>query len=119
MRPMRYATAAAVALLPWSAAGCASQMKTSDQATGVARIECAVTASGRPADCRGLSEDPPGMGFGAAALEIIQRGRLSARTRKGAEGSRFVVQVPFRLAPVTREPQGEAQTPVEGRPDRP
>ena len=116
---MRYAKIVVVGLLAWSVAGCAAQMKTSDRATGVARIECAVTASGHPADCRVLSEDPPGMGFGAAALDIIQRGRLSARTRKGAEGARFVVQVFFKLPPVTPEPQGEAQTPVEGRPDRP
>lgn len=92
-------------------------MISADGEAGFARIECAVTSSGHPADCRVLTEAPAGMGFGAAALEIVQRGRLSAGTVKGTRpGAKFVVRVPF-FSPA--DPSRQVQAPVEGRRDRP
>ena len=65
---------------------------------GSATVECTVTPSGRPEDCRVVSEEPSGMGFGAAAVRIVQRGQLSPRTVDGAAtNAKFVVRVPFNL----------------------
>jgi TonB family protein len=43
---------------------------------GRARIKCVVAADGRLADCRVLSESPPGEGFGAAAIALSGKFRL-------------------------------------------
>jgi TonB family protein len=43
---------------------------------GRARIKCVVAADGRLADCRVLSESPPGEGFGAAAVALSSKFRL-------------------------------------------
>ncbi|MBK1968261.1 energy transducer TonB [Brevundimonas diminuta] len=65
---------------------------------GSATVECTVTPSGRPEACRVVSEEPSGMGFGAAAVRIVQRGQLSPRTVDGAAtNAKFVVRVPFNL----------------------
>jgi len=65
---------------------------------GSATIECTVTPNGRPEGCRVVSEEPSGMGFGAAAIRIVQRGQLSPRTVDGAAtNAKFVVRVPFNL----------------------
>ncbi len=65
---------------------------------GSASVECAMTPSGKPEDCRVVSEEPSGMGFGAAAVRIVQRGQLSPRTvDSGQPGDRFTVAIPFPL----------------------
>jgi protein TonB len=39
------------------------------------------------------------MGFGAAAMRVVQRGQLSPRTVDGAAvGATFTVRIPFNLA---------------------
>lgn len=64
--------------------------------SGSATIQCTATASGRPANCRVVSETPSGMGFGAAGLRVVQRGVLSPNTvDQAADGSTFTVAVPF------------------------
>jgi TonB family protein len=65
---------------------------------GAATIECMVTPSGRPEGCRVVSEEPSGMGFGAAAVRVVLRGQLSPRTfDSGQPGDRFTVEIPFSL----------------------
>lgn len=65
---------------------------------GSATVECMLTPSGRAEQCRVLTETPSGMGFGAAALRIVQRGQLSPRTVYGAaEGQRFIHTQEFNL----------------------
>ena len=65
---------------------------------GSATVECTVTPSGKPEGCRVVSEEPSGMGFGSAAVRIVQRGQLSPRTVDGAAtNAKFVVRVPFNL----------------------
>ncbi|HEY1071334.1 TonB family protein [Brevundimonas sp.] len=119
MERSRHAMAACAVTLALGAAGCAGASRPGAPEAGYATIECAVASDGRATNCRVLSESPAGQGFGAAALDIVQRGRLSARTVEGAEGAKFVVRVPFMLATATTEPPGQVQTPVEGRPDHP
>ena len=66
--------------------------------SGSATVECTATPSGRPAGCRVTSESHPDIGFGEAAIRIVQRGQLSPRTIDGAAvNSKFTVRVPFTL----------------------
>ena len=66
--------------------------------SGTATIECVVNTSGRPEDCRVISETPEDMGFGEAAIRIVQRGQLSPRTVDGAAiNAKVMVRVPFNL----------------------
>ncbi|MBJ7486111.1 energy transducer TonB [Brevundimonas sp.] len=66
--------------------------------SGSATVSCTAQANGRPANCRVVSETPAGMGFGQAAVRIVQRGQLSPRTVDGAAtNATFTVRVPFNL----------------------
>lgn len=94
----RHAMVACAVILALGATGCAGLARPSAPEAGYATIECAVAPDGRPANCRVLSEAPAGMGFGAAALDIVQRGRLSPRTLKVGADAKFVVRVPFTSA---------------------
>jgi len=69
-------------------------------ASGAAVIACDATPDGSPVNCEVRSETPPGMGFGQAALGIVQRGRVIA-SDDGADAAprRFAVRVPFNLSP--------------------
>jgi TonB family protein len=63
---------------------------------GEATIHCRVQAEGQPSDCEVISEEPVGYGFGAAAVLVVQRGRISttAITALGPD-PRFTVRIPF------------------------
>lgn len=66
--------------------------------SGSAVVRCTAQANGRPANCEVVSETPSGMGFGSAAVRIVQRGQLSPRTVDGAAtNASFEVRVPFNL----------------------
>jgi protein TonB len=54
----------------------------SDVAT--VRVNCQIQPNGNVADCRTVSEEPTGMGFGAAALAAARRSRVSPGTVDGA-----------------------------------
>lgn len=61
---------------------------------------CAALASGRLGACQVVEENPPGMGFGEAALDSAAEARVSPRLVDGVpvDGSvRFTIR--FRLAP--------------------
>lgn len=62
---------------------------------GSATVECTANSNGRPSDCRILAEDPPGMGFGSAAIRVVQRGQLSPRTIDRLSGEKIEVRIPF------------------------
>jgi len=78
--------------------------------SGAAVIACDAAPDGRPVNCEVRSETPPGMGFGPAALGIVQRGRVVV-SDDGADAAsrRFAVRVPFNLAPEP-PPQEPART---------
>jgi len=66
--------------------------------SGSATVECTARSNGSPANCRVVSEEPAGMGFGRAAVRVVQRGQLSPRTVDGAaQDATFRVRVPFTL----------------------
>ena len=66
--------------------------------SGSATVECTARSNGSPANCRVVSEEPAGMGFGRAAVRVVQRGQLSPRTVDGAaQDATFRVRVPVTL----------------------
>jgi TonB family protein len=81
-------------------------------ASGAAVIACDAAPDGNPVNCEVRSETPPGMGFGQAALGIVQRGRVIASDDSAdAAPRRFAVRVPFNLAPEPT-PQETTQAPI-------
>lgn len=50
---------------------------------GAVELECRVRRDRRMSDCVILSETPPGLGFGAAALTAARRARLPPRSVDG------------------------------------
>ena len=66
---------------------------------GKAWIECKVTKEGDLADCQVLAETPPGVGFGAAALQMAGAFNMRPPTKDGRPVEGGVVRIPlmFRL----------------------
>ena len=62
-------------------------------------VTCEVAPDGKPINCRVDSEHPADMGFGQAALQIIQRGRLAPRVPAATNSEEplatFTVRIPF------------------------
>jgi protein TonB len=58
-------------------------------------IRCIVRTNGDLSDCQVVSEDPPGHGFGAAALKLSSRFHMKPAVRNGqpVEG---IVTIPFK-----------------------
>lgn len=66
-------------------------------------VECMSNAQGLIKDCRVTRETPSGLGFGAAALAIVPRGRLSPRSVDGVPtGSSIALSLPFTTSPQVR-----------------
>jgi TonB family protein len=63
--------------------------------SGLAVIECVVTATGVLDRCAVRSEDPPGLGFGAAALALSSTFLMHPMTKDGVpvEGGKVVVPI--------------------------
>jgi len=66
--------------------------------SGSARIECGLSAEGVLHDCRVLSETPPGMGFGDAALKTTVLFQMAPATHDGQPiESAVIIPVRFQL----------------------
>lgn len=63
---------------------------------GQAVIACDVTVQGALRGCKVLSEDPPGMGFGAAALLLTPHFQMRPPTKDGKPAEGGVVRIPIR-----------------------
>ncbi len=63
-----------------------------------AKMQCTVTAEGRLSDCRVISESPPGMGAGAAALRLARLFKMKPHTVDGRPlaGGTVVIPLVFR-----------------------
>jgi protein TonB len=64
------------------------------------RLSCALQPNGSLTDCQTVLEDPPGMGFGSAALAAARRSRVTPGTVDGsAVGARVEWTIRFRPPP--------------------
>jgi hypothetical protein len=71
--------------------------------TGLAVLRCDVTHYGKLADCAVAREDPPGSGFGAAALIVAKDMSMNPWTRAGTPVDGAQLLVPIRLNQGTAE----------------
>ena len=67
--------------------------------SGAAVIQCEVTVDGRLTGCRALSEDPPGEGFGDAAVKVAKFFVMKPKRIDGTpvSGGTFTTQIQFTL----------------------
>lgn len=82
-------------------------------ATGAARvvIQCAVKSGGFVGDCKVLSETPPGLGIGAAALALSPTFRLSTWTAEGLPTIGGLISIPIRYDVTQKDPAKPPATP--------
>ncbi len=67
-------------------------------AEGTVEVRCTARTDGSLDSCTVLREDPPGQGFGEAALEAARRGRMHPRRVDGADtDSSVVFTIQFRM----------------------
>jgi len=66
---------------------------------GQAVMACKLTADGSMADCRLLSEQPAGQGFGEAALKLAPHFKMSATTSDGRSVEGMRVRIPMTFSP--------------------
>ena len=67
--------------------------------SGRATISCVVRANGTVANCSVVSEDPPDMGFGDAAVRLSKLFRMRPQTKDGTpvEGGTVRIPIAFQL----------------------
>lgn len=67
--------------------------------SGLARMSCQVTTTGKVRDCRILSEAPEGQGFGAAALKLARYFQMRPMLEDGrpVEGASVTIPVRFQM----------------------
>lgn len=67
--------------------------------TGLGRVDCAGTASGALTDCRVVTEEPAGLGFGEAAVAAAGQIAMNPWTAAGepVEGRRITIPIQLKL----------------------
>lgn len=67
----------AMILIQAGCAGASAPQQSATDGRAVVVVECVLQPGGRLSDCQIISEQPPGMGFGEAALGAAERSRVS------------------------------------------
>ncbi len=78
---------------------------------GIARLKCEVDLQGLVQDCSVLSEDPPGMGFGGAALALAPKFLFRPGTRDGAPVTSWVT-IPINFSMEGGSPKDQPRPPI-------
>jgi TonB family protein len=80
---------------------------------GFTVLRCRVDPQGALKDCKATDERPDGLGFGAAALTMVDRFRINPKTIDGlpAEGGKVSIPIRFRQHPAPPEPPPLSPTP--------
>lgn len=71
--------------------------KSAGQASGRARLSCGVAAGGVLENCAVASEEPAGLGFGAAAMRLAPAFQMSIWTPDGLPAVGAAVRIPLRF----------------------
>jgi TonB family protein len=66
-------------------------------ATGSAKLQCLVMADGSLQSCKVVAEDPPGKGFGEAAMASAARTKVKPDDNRPAAG--LLATIPFNFKP--------------------
>jgi hypothetical protein len=66
-------------------------------ATGSAKLQCMVMQDGSLQSCTVVSEDPPGKGFGEAAMNLATHQKVKADANRPATGLK--ANIPFNFKP--------------------
>lgn len=80
--------------------------------SGKAVIECEANPQGVPINCRNVSSAPAHLGFDTAAINVVQRGRLSPTAENSTAARSFKVTVPFRFKPLEELPEWTGPQPT-------
>ena len=63
---------------------------------GLVKLQCKAMRDGSLTACTVVSEDPPGKGFGAAALDSATRAKIAEDDKRPADGVTVVVPIRFK-----------------------
>jgi TonB family protein len=78
---------------------------------GTGKVSCAVGLGGALQDCSIVGEDPPGLGFGDAALSIASRMKMNPWSQDGGPVDGIRIKLPIQLVlPDENQPEAPAQS---------
>lgn len=80
---------------------------------GYAFVECEADPQGVPVNCLSLTSSPAHLGFDTAAINVVQRGRVSPASIENTDTRRFTVRIPFKSRPFETRPEWKGPEPTE------
>ena len=94
---MRWLTLGLFALVTGCASASAEAPVVLAEGEALVRVQCVAQADGHLTDCKILSEQPAGQGFGEAALRGAGQARVDTDVLRGASGTEIEFNMRFRL----------------------
>lgn len=80
--------------------------------SGKAVIACEANPQGVPVNCYSLSSAPAHLGFDRAAINVVQRGRVTPATQGNTEARPIMVTIPFRSRADEERPEWKGPEPT-------